>query len=256
MDLMWRLLTKTFEWQKKLASLPSFFSVRKCLWSEHFHLSSTKNSRLREVAKMDFNRFSASAAALRKWISATRCACCLLSRFPDLNDLLFAASWKLRNFILTMKTPGEMHSFVECLSSDELYDCVYNSTNDRPPWLLFFPMYTCVFFPFINFLGGHSIWGLGLPVQKGSSNSSLCLTGVYQNDAYLTLRALSCDTTFGSDMLGDYFLYHLWLSCANEKGNLVYFREQLASSSDNIWCPFTSKFTQSSQRLTMRVNWV
>lgn len=149
MDLMWRLLTKTFEWQKKLASLPDSFSVRKCLWSEYFHPSWTQESRLREVAKMDFYKFRANATILRKWISATRCTCCLLSRFPDLNDLLFTASWELRNFILTMKT-GEIHSFVLQFRWT-VWVCVYNSTNDRPPWLIFFPMYTCIFFLFINF---------------------------------------------------------------------------------------------------------
>lgn len=73
MDLKWRLLAKTFEWQKNLASLPDSFSVRKCLWSGHFHLSWTQDSRLREVARMDFYKFSANASILRKWISATRC---------------------------------------------------------------------------------------------------------------------------------------------------------------------------------------
>lgn len=156
MDLMWRLLTKTFEWQKKLASLPDSFSVRKYLWSEHFHLSSTQDSRLREVAKMDFYKFSVDATILRKLISATRCTCCLLSRFPDLNDLLFTASWELRNFILTMKSPEEMHSFVECFSSGELYECVCNSTNDRPPWFIFFQ---CMLVYFL-FLYIFFFWGI------------------------------------------------------------------------------------------------
>lgn len=148
MDLMWRLLTITCEWQKKLASLPDSFSVRKCLWSEHFHLSWAQDSRLREVAKMDFYKFGANATILRKWISATKRTCCLLSRFPDLNDLLFTASWELRNFILTVKTLEEMYSFVECFSSDKLYEYVYNSTNDRPPWLIFFQC-TLVYFFFL-----------------------------------------------------------------------------------------------------------
>lgn len=150
------LLTKTFEWQKKLASLPNSFSVRKCLWSEHLHLSWTQDSRLREVAKMDFYKFSTNTTILRKWISATKCVCYLLSRFPDLNDLLFTAFWELRNLILTMTTLGEIHSFVECFSSDELCECVYNSTNDSPPWLIFFPTYTCAFFLFIHFY----FWGI------------------------------------------------------------------------------------------------
>lgn len=53
-----------------------------------------------------------------------------------------------------MKTPGEMHSFVECFSSDELYECVHNNTDDRLPWLIFFNVYLCIFY-FFNFY----FWG-------------------------------------------------------------------------------------------------
>lgn len=160
MDLMWRLLTKTFEWQKKLASLPDSFSVRKYLWSEHFHLSSTQDSRLREVAKMDFYKFSVDATILRKLISATRCTCCLLSRFPDLNDLLFTASWELRNFILTMKSPEEMHSFVEC-SVQVNYMSMYVTVpmTDLLGWF-FSNVCLCIFNFYKFFFWGHSIWGL------------------------------------------------------------------------------------------------
>lgn len=58
-----------------------------------------------------------------------------------------------------MKSPGEMHLFVECFSSDELYECVHNNTNDRVPRLFFSNVYLCILFFKFLFLG-HSVWGL------------------------------------------------------------------------------------------------
>lgn len=72
--LKWRFLAKNFEWQKRVASLPNSFSFGTYLWSEHFHPLWTQDSSLREVAKMDFYKFSANVTILRKWISATKCS--------------------------------------------------------------------------------------------------------------------------------------------------------------------------------------
>jgi len=54
-----------------------------------------------------------------------------------------------------MKTPGEMHLFVECFSLDELYECVHNNTDDKLAWLIFFNVYSWFYF-FLKFY----FWGI------------------------------------------------------------------------------------------------
>lgn len=55
-----------------------------------------------------------------------------------------------------IKSPGEMHFFLECFSSDELYECVRNNTNGRVPRLVFSNAYLCFIFLFLSFY----FWGM------------------------------------------------------------------------------------------------
>lgn len=161
--------------------------------------------------------------------------CCLLSRFHDLNALLFVASWKMRNFILMMKTPGETHSFVECFRSDQLYECVRSNTDGRLPWLIFFfYVYLYIFIIFKNiYLGGILSGGYNLDwdfqFKKGAVILSFVRLGFIRAVLVQPCGRCRAIPLFSLTGLGDFLLYHLWRSCANEKGNLVYYMEQLAS---------------------------